>query len=178
MGIIFIPVSRRVVLLCLWEVSKNLPSSTCAGIIFSTRVGAWLCAVLGRTTRVHPLSVRVLFFIPVSGFVVLWCFGAHHKNTPSSLRVRVLFLIPVLGACGFMRFWGAPKDMSSSPCAGIIFYTRVWMCGFMMFWVAPKSTSPLCVRVLFLIPVLECGSVLLVSVPQEYSLFPVCGYYF
>ena len=34
-----IPVSRRVVLLCLWKVSKNLPSSTYAGIIFSTRVG-------------------------------------------------------------------------------------------------------------------------------------------
>ena len=37
--------------------------------------------------------------------------------------------------------------------AGIIFSTRVRFCGFMMFWVAPKNTSPLCMRVLFLIPV-------------------------
>ena len=27
--------------------------------------------------------------------------------------------------CGFMMFWGAPKNMSSSPYAGIIFSTRV-----------------------------------------------------
>ena len=42
-----------------------------------------------------------------------------------------------------MMFWGAPKNMSSSPYAGIIFSTRVGVCGpLLSVMVLPRTRPP------------------------------------